>query len=372
MEQIDDYIVIEFVENKCNNKYYKVRCSVCGHEKNISLKNMKSQSNFHSQLNCKEDYYKENIGKIFGDYECINYYHKNNQYFQELKCVICGHVLSVDSGAKLNRRHCASLCKDEYYKSLLGQQFGDLEIVEKIESNRYSCLDKYKCRCVRCGVYHNRQLRSILKGIHHGAECEKQLPNDVYKKAIFQRYNSMYQRCNNPNNPNYVHYGAKGIKLLYDSPLELYNDFYDLMVEFCKTHPLSDCSFDRIDVNGNYEKNNLRLATQKIQSTNTTRKKRFIITDGKETILSDSGNECGRYLKSNGRAILNMVNGRSKTSSGYRFVRFVSDEEDLQEVIKLEGVTTNLIVSKTIKEELSETLGSVVPCPSNKEGEEIV
>ena len=74
-----------------------------------------------------------------------------------------------------------------------------------------------------------------------------------------ERYYNMYQRCNNPNDSGYEHYGGRGIKLEYENAIDLYFDFIDEFRKLAETNPINTISFDRIDINGNYCKNNLRL-----------------------------------------------------------------------------------------------------------------
>ena len=161
-----------------------------------------------------------------------------------------------------------------------------------------------------------------------------------------ERYYNMYQRCNNLNDSGYEHYGGRGIKLEYENAIDLYFDFIDEFRKLAETNPINTISFDRIDINGNYCKNNLRLVcSQSIQSTNTTRKRIFILAKGKEKVIADSAMEFGRHYNINGRAIGNLVRGASKTSFGWVLVRIVDEYEDIEEIIKQEGVTTNLIIS---------------------------
>ena len=41
MEQIGDMLILEKTEYKYNHQYYKVRCIICGHEREVSLHNLK-------------------------------------------------------------------------------------------------------------------------------------------------------------------------------------------------------------------------------------------------------------------------------------------------------------------------------------------
>ena len=68
-------------------------------------------------------------------------------------------------------------------------------------------------------------------------------------------------KCNNPNNKDYSYYGGRGIA--YDSRWEDFRNFLDDMGE----RP-NGLTIDRIDVNGNYCKDNCRWADRLTQSIN--------------------------------------------------------------------------------------------------------
>lgn len=72
---------------------------------------------------------------------------------------------------------------------------------------------------------------------------------------------NMRQRCNNPNRPDWKHYGGRGI-----SVCERWNVFENFL-EDMGLAPLG-YSIDRIDVDGNYEFRNCRWATSSEQVRN--------------------------------------------------------------------------------------------------------
>ena len=102
------------------------------------------------------------------------------------------------------------------------------------------------------------------------------------------------QRCNNPKNERYKNYGGRGIKVcdqwqgMYGS-LNFYiwalNNGYD-----------DTLSIDRIDVNGNYEPNNCRWATEKEQQNNRTNN-HLITFDGRTQTLQMWADEYGIYKR---------------------------------------------------------------------------
>lgn len=86
------------------------------------------------------------------------------------------------------------------------------------------------------------------------------------KHPLYKTWQNIKSRCNNPNATKYYLYGGKGIKM----HKEWENDFkvfYDWAI--CNGWE-KGLTIDRIDGNKDYEPNNCRWATYKVQSNNTT------------------------------------------------------------------------------------------------------
>jgi hypothetical protein len=91
----------------------------------------------------------------------------------------------------------------------------------------------------------------------------------------------MRRRCLDPKNKNYSLYGARGITVSKEWEGDFMAFYRDMGPKPTKKH-----SLDRIDVNGNYCKENCRWATQSEQMKNT-RKNNMIEFQGKRMCLKE-------------------------------------------------------------------------------------
>lgn len=345
MQYKDDYKIIKYISNKSHQKQYLCQCMKCGHVKNISLQNIKKQSLNCSYRNCKRDYLSNLIGVSIEDYTFVSVTDDNKIIAICNKC--SNHKIIKTCNLKtISFKHSASSCSDNYYNNEIGNIYGDFKIINILGKIHKNIPEVYcEAKCLKCNITVVKKLSSIQKLIYHGVECIKSLEDSEIKKVVIERFNDMQQRCNNPNNDNYSHYGGRGIKLLYNSSIELYNDFKDELKHHAKQFGLSNSTFDRIDVNGNYEKSNLRIATRSIQNVNKRNKRLFIIKRNDDIVISDSAMEVGRVYKINGRAIGNLIRGNSKSSFGFKLIGVYNPDINIKELIRKENVTTNLIMS---------------------------
>ena len=81
---------------------------------------------------------------------------------------------------------------------------------------------------------------------------------------LYWRLTRIKSRCYNKNNPRYKDYGGRGITICD----EWLNDFMNFYNWAMTNGYKENLTIDRIDVNGNYEPNNCRWVTPKIQSNN--------------------------------------------------------------------------------------------------------
>jgi hypothetical protein len=97
----------------------------------------------------------------------------------------------------------------------------------------------------------------------------------------YKTWKAMKRRCLNKNSSGYGYYGARGIGI-DASWLEFKRFFFDM-----GKRPSENYSLERLDVNGNYCKENCVWATRKEQSRNM-RSNRIVRLNGLDMVLVDA------------------------------------------------------------------------------------
>lgn len=163
--------------------------------------------------------------------------------------------------------------------NLTGRKFGRLTVVEKcgISPSGHAL---WRCKC-DCGNYHittSNQLQCGTKSCgclqrERASEAAKRKTGQPHTKKyvighkhyrLHQCYKDMLNRCYRTSNKSYKRYGYRGICVC----AEWLNDFYSFR-DWALANGYNDSlTLDRVDVNGNYEPNNCRWATPKMQNNN--------------------------------------------------------------------------------------------------------
>lgn len=121
-----------------------------------------------------------------------------------------------------------------------------------------------------CGCYHSEQSRA--KAIHGYNREGKRHP-------IYDVWAAMLRRCQNPRNPAYKYYGARGI-----SVCERWQTFTHFLEDMLPSYR-SDLQIERIDNNKGYCKENCKWDTRRAQMLNR-RNARMVTFDGQTLNLS--------------------------------------------------------------------------------------
>lgn len=171
---------------------------------------------------------------------------------------------------------------------LTGQRFGKLEVLgrggEYVSPKGYRAIF-WKCRC-DCGKEILARGCNLKRGASLSCGCNRiEHPNRTRHGLTHTRQHSIWQgmldRCFNPNEPCYKHYGGRGITICEE--WKLFENFYEWAMN---NGYRDDLSIDRIDVNGNYEPQNCRWATIR-QQQNNTRRNHYLDFNGEHHTIAE-------------------------------------------------------------------------------------
>lgn len=154
------------------------------------------------------------------------------------------------------------------------------------------------------------QAERLRKWIKEGVVVPHDSTTHGYSKhPAYNVWRNFLYRCYDENSSSYKHYGGRGIKVC--------DDWHNIskFVEWYDGNPQPDnTTIDRIDVNGNYEPDNCRWATPKIQARN--KRNNTLTPDLVEKIrelVGEIGNqrEVGRMLGVSYKNINQVMRGRT-------------------------------------------------------------
>jgi len=227
------------------------------------------------------------IGKKFGRLTPIKYMgkNKNSKHMWLCKCD-CGNEKIVLGGnlreGKTNSCGCFAIVKTiernkNRFIDLTGQKFDRLTVTKcvnryKLGNSLWECL----CDCGETTIVKDYHLKS---GTIRSCRClSKELTakrsfkhghNKPGKRSkTYKAWDSMKQRCANPNMSNYKDYGGRGITIC-ERWLDKDNGFQNFLEDMGECPP--GLSLDRKDNNkliDGYSPNNCRWATPKQQANN--------------------------------------------------------------------------------------------------------
>ena len=160
---------------------------------------------------------------------------------------------------------------------MIGEKFGMLVVIAELEVKRYKnkTARKMKCRC-ECGkekdvfLTHLRSRKTVSCGCISIQLATERIvaigtKHGLYHHPLYGTHNSMKNRCSNPNNKKWKHYGGRGIKVC---DRWLGEDGFKNFIKDMGNKPTPKHTLDRIDNQKGYSPENCRWATYKQNNDN--------------------------------------------------------------------------------------------------------
>ena len=171
---------------------------------------------------------------------------------------------------------------------LKGKQFGRWTVLEY--AGTWNRNTHWKVRC-DCGTERVIKGTYLTSGQSRSCGClmadknrERQTHGETGSR-LYYIWCAMRYRCENPTDPAYSNYGARGIKVC--NRWQSFENFRADMGRRPKGKTL-----DRIDNDGDYEPSNCCWSTY-VEQTHNTRRNRWVTFNGKTLIVSDWARETG-------------------------------------------------------------------------------
>ena len=186
----------------------------------------------------------------------------------------------------------------------IGKIYGDIELIEYL--GNWNNSRNYNCRCLKCGRIKRTQLKHLKNGLGVSHKtCGLGLKQK--DKRFYQIWCDMRKRTTNPNSSEWYNYGGRGIS---SEEYKFFIDFFDDMYQSYAEHKIKygekDTTLDRINPNDDYCPNNCRWISleenARYKSTTNYINVNGIVKSGREWSkhLGLGVNFINRYLRKNG------------------------------------------------------------------------
>lgn len=189
---------------------------------------------------------------------------------------------------------CLNCSNQKKAHELTGQRFGRWEVIQR--GPNAGTKARWLCRC-DCGEVRLVNSSRLARGGSRSCGCDalrgRHHPSFVHGRSRTTEYiiwGGIVQRCENPSNPHYPSYGARGITIC-----KKWRDDFASFYADMGPRPSPRHSVDRIDNDGPYAPGNCRWALP-IQQSRNSRINRMVTVHGRRVCLKEAAEILGlRY-----------------------------------------------------------------------------
>ena len=144
-----------------------------------------------------------------------------------------------------------------------------------VRGSHLRCGNVKSCGCLAIDVSRDL-LKKYAKSDAHKGSGNPQYKHGESDNPLYKIYIGIRGRCNVKSSGNYKNYGERGIKVEWKSYKDFKRDMGNKYIKHIEKYGKNNTSIDRIDVNGNYSKENCRWATNSQQQRNKRNSKKNI------------------------------------------------------------------------------------------------
>lgn len=176
--------------------------------------------------------------------------------------------------------------------NISGMRFGLLKALSEDERRSHGAVF-WRCIC-DCGNYKSISVDKLSRGLTKSCGCIAKGPNKskgkhgLSRTPEYKAWLNMIDRCKNPKNPAFHHYGGRGISVC-ESWINSFMSFFDDMGE----RPSANFSLDRKDNELGYFPSNCRWATGNEQHGNSRKSKYWFVEGVKYHSSTDAAKAIG-------------------------------------------------------------------------------
>lgn len=164
---------------------------------------------------------------------------------------------------------------------LTGKKFGKLKPLKYLGNSRWLC----ECECGNNKEVINYNLtRGFTKScgcFNSQSSAKRNTTHGMSESSEYNVWSLMIKRCTNEKSRDYIWYGGQGIRVC-DRWINDFSAFYEDM----GARPSRKHSIDRINIDGDYDPNNCRWATQ-LQQANNKRNNHFLTAFGETKTIAE-------------------------------------------------------------------------------------